>query len=186
MHVRVKRRRKESLTNYKKRVALLKSGLLRLVVRRSNRGIMAQITEYELKGDRVLASARSKELKAFGWEPRSNIPTAYLTGLLLAKKVREKEGNLANSGFILDIGLYRPIKGSTIFAAAKGFKDSGMGMHGNIEIDEERLSGKHISAYANESGDDVQKRFAGYIKAKFDVKKLDEKFAEVKKQLSGK
>ena len=62
-----------------------------------------------------------------GWEPRCNIPTAYLTGLLLAKKWKGEA--------TLDIGLYKPVKGSVVFAAAKGAQDGGLKLGANIEID---------------------------------------------------
>ena len=131
------------MTNYKKRIAMLKGGLARVVVRK-NRAINVQIAEYDSTGDKVVASANSKELKAFGWEPRSNIPTAYLTGLLLAKKAKGMKGK----ELILDIGLYRPMKGSVIFAAAKGTVDGGINIISNIEIDAKRLSGSHIADFS--------------------------------------
>ena len=56
------RRRKLSLTNYKKRLAMVKGGLDRVVVRKSNKNIMGQIVRYDEKGDAVIASADSKEL----------------------------------------------------------------------------------------------------------------------------
>lgn len=172
----IRRRRSQAITNYAKRIAGIKSGLPRVVVRKSNRGVMMQITTYTDKGDKVLAMANSGELRQFGWEPRSNMPTAYLTGMLLAKKAGMKDKEC-----ILDIGIYRPVKGSVVFAAAKGSKDNGMAIAANIEIDEKRLSGKHIAEYAKAGAGKVQ--FAAYSKANFDVQKLDEKFEAVKKQL---
>ncbi len=58
----------------------------RVVVRKSNRGISMQVVEYDRSGDKIIASSNSKELKGMGWEPRCNIPTAYLTGMLLGKQ----------------------------------------------------------------------------------------------------
>ncbi len=91
----------------------------RLVVRKSNRAHHMQVIKYEENGDKVVASVNSRELKEMGWEPRCNIPTAYLTGLLLAKKWK-------GEGDSLDIGLYKPVKGSVVFAAAKGAQDGGL------------------------------------------------------------
>ncbi|MEM0149569.1 MAG: 50S ribosomal protein L18 [Candidatus Micrarchaeaceae archaeon] len=173
----IRKRRKLSLTNYKKRVAMLKSGLPRLVVRKSGRSITLQIIRYEPDGDIVVMSANSRMLKQFGWEPRSNIPTAYLTGLLLARK----SSNLNISEIILDIGLYRPIKGSVIFAAAKGAQDGGLKLKGSFEADSKRISGMHIAEYAKAlDGERLKKQFA-YEKT--DPKRIDEAFKEVKEKI---
>ena len=81
------RRRREGVTDYAKRLALVKSGLERVVVRKTNKRVLGQVIRYEEKGDKVIASAESGELaKKYGWPSRSNRPTAYLTGLLLARK----------------------------------------------------------------------------------------------------
>lgn len=164
----VRRRRRSSETDYVKRVKELKGGVPRLVVRKSNRGIITQIIKYEENGDKVAAVANSSELKAMGWEPRCNIPTAYLTGMLLAKKYKG-EANL-------DIGLAKPVQGSVVFAAAKGAQDGGLKLNGNIEIKPERISGSHIASYSKT----VPARFGGYSKAGFDPVKIKEKFEEVK------
>jgi large subunit ribosomal protein L18 len=176
-------RRKRALTDYKKRIELLKSGLARVIVRKSNRAISMQIAEYDSGGDRILHSVNSKELKAFGWEPRGNIPTAYLTGLLLAKKAKAA---MKDRELVLDIGLYRPIKGTVIFAAAKGSVDGGINIISNIEFDAKRLSGAHIAEYSVK-GDALAKasksQFTAYEKAGFEVSKISEKFEEVKKKI---
>jgi large subunit ribosomal protein L18 len=182
MYRHIRHRRRTATTNYKKRIASLKGGMKRVVVRKSNKAITMQIVEYADKGDVVIASVNSRELKAVGWEPRCNIPTAYLTGMLLANKVKDKELD-----FILDIGLYRPVKGSVIFAAAKGFKDAGPNLHGNVEFDDTRLSGSHIATYATKIDDQTYKsRFSSYVKSGFDVKAINKKFDSVKKELASK
>lgn len=182
MHRMIRRRKRTSTTNYRKRIAQLKSGMKRVVVRKSNRAITMQVVQYDINGDKVLASVNSKELGALGWEPRSNIPTAYLTGMLLANKLKDK-----SSDFILDIGLYRPVSGSVIFAAAKGFKDNGANLHSNIEVDEKRISGEHIAEYASKAEEQTYKtRFSAYIKSGFDVKSIKQKFEAAKKQIMNK
>jgi large subunit ribosomal protein L18 len=179
MYRYLKNRRRSAQTDYRKRIALLKGGMPRLVIRKSNKAIAAQIIEYSDIGDKVLASANSKELKQIGWEPRCNIPTAYLTGMLLAKKIKENK-----SEFVLDTGLYRPIKGSVIFAAAKGFKDNGANLRSNIEFDEKRLQGTHIETYAKSIKEtDYNSRFSSYVKSKFDARSITEKFQSVKAEL---
>jgi large subunit ribosomal protein L18 len=178
----IRHRRRSATTNYKKRIAALKGGMRRVVVRKSNKAITMQIVDYEREGDKVIMSVHSSELKASGWEPRCNIPTAYLTGMLLAKKANDKK-----SEFILDIGLYRPVKGSVIFAAAKGFQDNGAKLRGTIDFDSARLSGSHIATYAGKAKDDEYKaRFSGYVKSGFDVKSMDKKFESIKKELMNK
>ena len=178
---RIRVRRRKALTNYKSRVELLKSGLARVVIRKSNRGMSMQIVAYEVAGDKVIRSANSKELKALGWEPRGNIPTAYLTGILLAKKAKDLKGQK----MVLDIGLYRPMKGSVIFAAAKGSVDGGLSILSNIEFDAKRLSGAHISDYTTkkEALAKSGSQFSAYAKAGFDASKIVERFEEVKKKI---
>lgn len=178
----IKRRRRSAVTNYKKRIALLKGGMSRIVVRKSNRSIIMQVVKYGESGDKVVKSANSKELKGIGWEPRCNIPTAYLTGMLLAKKLDSK-----TEDFALDTGLYRPVKGSVIFAAAKGFQDAGANLHGNIEFDSSRLSGAHIASNASSMPDDKYKSvFSNYIKSGFDPKSISQRFEKTKNELASK
>ena len=55
-------RRRKGITDYRKRLALLKSGIPRAVVRFTNAKIVIQITEFSNQGDRVLASATSSDL----------------------------------------------------------------------------------------------------------------------------
>jgi large subunit ribosomal protein L18 len=164
----VRRRRRTAETDYLKRVKELKGGVPRLVVRKSNRGIVAQVIVYEENGDRITASVNSRELREMGWEPRCNIPTAYLTGLLLAKKWK----GVAT----LDIGLYKPVKSSVVFAAAKGAQDGGLKLGANIEFDQNRLAGAHIESYSKVN----PARFGAYSKAGFDPSRMKEKFEEAK------
>ncbi|MFH1257197.1 MAG: 50S ribosomal protein L18 [Candidatus Diapherotrites archaeon] len=138
------RRRRGEKTNYKKRLALLKSGKPRLVVRKTNANFLAQIVKFMPKGDETVASANSSELKKFGWNShKGNLPTAYLVGFACALKAKKKEVKEA----VLDIGLYTPVHGSRVFAALKGAVDAGMqiALDEKVFPKEERLKGKHIS-----------------------------------------
>ena len=54
------RRRLEGKTNYKKRLELVKSGLPRLAVRKSNKFVLVQIIKFGRTGDNVLAQANSR------------------------------------------------------------------------------------------------------------------------------
>lgn len=168
MYRMIRRRRRTSETDYPKRIKELKGGMARMVIRKSNRGILAQIILYEENGDKVAASVNSKELRKMGWEPRCNLPTAYLTGLLLAKKWKGEA--------TVDIGLSKPVKGSVVFAAAKGAQDGGLKLGSNIEMDPARLSGSHIENYSKTA----PVRFGGYSKAGFDPAAIRAKFEEAK------
>ena len=57
-------RRIRGQTDYKQRLRLLKSGVTRAVVRRSNNNMLVQLVEYGNNGDKVIAYAKSNELKA--------------------------------------------------------------------------------------------------------------------------
>lgn len=143
------RRKQEKKTDYLARRKLLTGARPRLVVRRSLKNISLQIVEYQPSGDRVLVSANSRELIKFGWKgSRKNLPACYLTGLLLARKAKAKK----IKEVISDLGLYRIIHGSRLFAALKGVKDGSLVLPlGEKALPEEaRLSGKHIKGFKNE------------------------------------
>jgi large subunit ribosomal protein L18 len=98
--MQLKRRRKKK-TNYKKRLALLKSEKTRLVIRKSISNISIQFVNFDPKGDKTIVTVISTELKKLGWTKGGNIPAAYLTGLLAGKRAKEKKIQEA----ILDLGL---------------------------------------------------------------------------------
>lgn len=151
------RRRREGKTDYRKRLALLKSGKTRVIVRKSNKSIMVQFADYHPEGDKIITSVNAKALKKYGWEySLSNVPSAYLTGLLAGKKALKKG---INEG-ILDIGLYSPRKGSRIFAALKGVVDAGIDVPYGEEIlpSEERIYGKHINEGIAEKMEEVKNK----------------------------
>ncbi len=142
------KRRRLQKTNYKKRLALLKSGVPRLVVRKSLDNIRVQIIGFEVSGDKTMASAFSAELGGFGWKSGlGNLPAAYLTGLLAG--TRAKKAGVKKTVF--DLGLQTSTKGSRIYAAVKGAIDAGLSVPHSKEIlpSEERISGKHIQDRKN-------------------------------------
>lgn len=137
-------RKREGKTNYKKRLRLLQSRKKRLVIRRTNKYVIAQIVEYKPSGDVVVVSSNSKALTKLNWKYScKNLPASYLTGLMLSKKAKDKKVLEA----ILDLGLQTPIKKSRIYAVLKGVVDGGISIPCSEDIfpGEERLSGKHIS-----------------------------------------
>src|SRR6056297_3703125 len=84
------RRRREARTDYHQRLRLLKSGKPRLVARKSNKHVRAQLVTLGPEGDETHAAAESRDLREFGWEaPTGNLPAAYLTGLLAGLRALE-------------------------------------------------------------------------------------------------
>ncbi len=137
------RRERDGQTDYKKRLALLKSRLPRLVVRISNKHICCQVINHEKEGDRVIASGFSKELVKLGWKgSTSNTPAAYLTGYLCGRRAKKAEIEKA----VLDIGRRSVIRGSRVFAALKGALDAGIEIPHSESIlpPQERIEGAHI------------------------------------------
>ncbi|HIH22142.1 TPA: 50S ribosomal protein L18 [Candidatus Micrarchaeota archaeon] len=117
------RRRREGKTNYAKRLALVKSGKTRLVVRRSNSGIIVQFVAFESNGDKTLVAVGPIQLKKLaGWSSKRNVYTAYLAGLYAGKEAKKK--NITD--FVVDFGLALPSKGGILLSALKGVVDAGL------------------------------------------------------------
>jgi len=180
------RRRREGKTNYHKRKKLLLSGLPRLVARKTNKHIIAQMITASIEGDRVIASAHSSELrKKYGWlGSLKNLPAAYLTGLLCGYRALKKNIKKA----ILDIGLHRPTKGARVFAVMKGCLDAGVEIPHGEEIlpDENRIKGQHISEYANMLSSNQElyaKRFSEYLSRGLRPEDITEHFSAVKERI---
>lgn len=168
-----KRRRKKK-TNYKKRIALIKSGKTRLVIRKSLKNISVQFVKFKQAGDVTVACANSKELKKFGWAINcGNIPAAYLTGLLAGLRFGKQDA-------ILDIGMQTSVKGSRVYAALAGVLDAGAKVCHSKDIlpTKERLTGEHIVAFASKLEED--KIFSRY---KISPKELTKHFEEVKQAI---
>ena len=151
------RRRKEKKTDYKARLAMLKSSMPRLVVRRYNRNIRIQIIDYDPVGDKTLIEVNSSKIEGLKCHP-GNISSAYLAGYYAGMLALKK--NLSPA--ILDIGLQTSTKGSSIFAAAKGAADAGLeiAIGEGIVPNEDRIKGSHINQDA--------------------VKNFEESFAKIK------
>ena len=180
------RRRSEGKTDYHRRKKLLFSGLPRLVARKTNKHIIAQIVEASIEGDRVLASAHSSELrKKFGWlGSLKNLPAAYLTGLLCGYRALKRNVKRA----ILDIGLQTPSKGARVFAVMKGCIDAGIEIPHGEEIlpSEERIKGQHISEYASilsSTPEVYSKKFSEYLSRGLRPENIVEHFSVVKKKI---
>ena len=179
------RRRREGRTDYKLRRALVRSGKPRAVVRLTNKYVYVQITNAELRGDIVRASASSKELGKLGWKGATgNIPSAYLTGAIAGRRAIAKGVKEA----VLDIGLKSSTKGSKLFAVLKGLSDAGMDIpHSDDPIPaKERLGGAHISDYAKKisgEADIYKKTFSAYLKRGLKPEDLSTHFQQVRQQI---
>ncbi len=173
--VKLKRRR-QGRTNYYKRRDMLKSGKLRVVIRKSTKHVAIQFIEAKPDGDITLSGSTSGHLIAFGWNiTGGNIPAAYLAGYLAGKKAI-KAGITEG---ILDLGLQVNSYGGRIYSALKGVVDAGVDVPVNESIfpEEEIFKGGHIKKKAQwlkEDDKDLYKTtYSMYSSNKVDPTKLD-------------
>ncbi|KAI6699080.1 hypothetical protein NL676_019199 [Syzygium grande] len=185
------KRRRDGKTDYRARIRLINQDKnkyntpkYRLVVRFSNKYIVAQIVSASIAGDLVLASAYSCELPRYGLEVGlTNYAAAYCTGLLLARRVlkmlemdQEYEGNVEATGedfsvepaetrrpfrALLDVGLVRTTTGNRVFGALKGALDGGL----DIPHSEKRFAG--FSKDSKQLDADVHRKYiyGGHVAA---------------------
>jgi large subunit ribosomal protein L18 len=138
------RRRREGKTDYRVRLALLRSGSERAVVRLSNHRVRVAIVRFDPTGDRVVAAADSSELGALAFPATSlaSTPAAYLTAYLAGLRAKRAGASAA----VLDLGAHRPSPGGRLAAALKGLLDAGVevphGEGGFPTVD--RLNGSHL------------------------------------------
>ncbi|RDW82926.1 translational machinery component [Coleophoma crateriformis] len=159
----------------------------RLVIRFTNRDIVAQIVTSEITGDKVFCSAYAHELKAYGIEHGlTNWSSAYCVGLLIARRVLKKLGldedftgvEEADGEFtlteaaegddgearrpfkaFLDVGLARTSTGARVFGAMKGASDGGI----LIPHSENRFPGYDIESKELDAETLRKYIFAGHI-----------------------
>jgi len=162
------RRRRQGKTDYQARRRLTlqdknkyNTPKYRLVVRFTNKDIIAQIIFARIAGDVVVTSANSSELPRYGIPVGlTNYAAAYATGLLLARRhltklglaskyvgKSEVDGEDFNVEPIkdgprpfkanLDVGLVRTTTGHRVFSAMKGAVDGGL----NVPHSDKRLFG---------------------------------------------
>jgi len=155
------RRRREGKTDYQARKRLVaqdknkyNSKKYRLVVRFTNKDIVAQIVFSEIVGDKVMCAAYAHELPRYGLKVGlTNYAASYCVGLLLARRHLTKLGmadlytgkdtvdgedynvfedqerdDEAKNPFkaVLDVGLARTTTGARVFAVMKGACDGGL------------------------------------------------------------
>ncbi|MFW9819020.1 MAG: 50S ribosomal protein L18 [Candidatus Thorarchaeota archaeon] len=188
---RALRRRDEGKTDYHKRLKLLKSRKLRVVVRTTNSHTRVQIVQSKLGGDKVLISAFSKELPLkFDWNANTgNVPAAYLTGYLAGTRAKSK--NVQDAIFDLGIFYHR----QRVLAACKGVIDSGINIPHREEFFpenlEDRVKGTHIEDYAktlkSNEPENYEQVFSGYIKKnKVNPQKISQLFSNSLKLIQNK
>lgn len=157
------KRRREGKTDYRARRQMVLqdktkfgSPKYRLVVRITNRDVIAQVVHAKIVGDDVVQAAYSHELPAFGINfGLTNYAAAYATGLLVARRTLTKmniadkfEGAKDVTGAyaavrtkkddqdddesrfpfkaVLDVGLARTTTGARVFGVMKGAVDGGI------------------------------------------------------------
>lgn len=188
---RAMRRRDEGKTDYHKRLKLLKSRKLRVVVRATNNHTRVQIIQSKLGGDKVLISAFSKELPLkFNWNANTgNVPAAYLTGYLAGMRAKSK--NIQEAIFDLGIFYHR----NRVLAACKGVIDSGINIPYREEFFpenlEDRVKGTHIEDYAktlkSNEPEKYEKLFSAYINEnKVNPQKISQLFSNSLKLINNK
>lgn len=166
-------------TDYRRRMRLLASNVPRLVVRKSLNNIYAQVINFDSKGDKVIAAADSRELKHLGWNFHTgNLPSAYLTGLIIGKKAQKHSVKKV----ILDIGLARSVPGSSQYALLKGALDSGLEIPHSQDMipNDERIQGSHIVSYAKHS---KTHQFSRYKKENIHVDNMPKLLEEIKSKI---
>lgn len=173
------RRRREGKTDYHARKALIiqdkskyNTPKYRLVARVTCSRVICQVTYATIQGDKILASADSRELKKYGLEAGlANYAACYATGLLVARRLLAKTGldklYAGNSKVdgedysvedgnkdkqkrpfkaVLDVGLIRTTTGARVFGCLKGACDGGLHVP---------HSTKRFPGYSNEGGKEV-------------------------------
>ena len=146
-----------------------------VVFRKLSRILIAQIVKFDPKGDSVLTSVSSRELEKYGWKlSRKNLPAAYLTGYLLAKKAKEK------TDVIVNFGIINPTKGASNYAFLKGALDGGLKIVHSADLfpDDARIKGAHIEKLAASGHDKIQ-----FSKTP-DAKSISKIFEDVKKKIA--
>lgn len=151
------RRRRQGKTDYRARLRLCtqdrnkyNTPKYRLIVRFTNKDIIAQVAYATLAGDVVVSAAYAHQLSDYGLPVgHTNYAAAYAVGLLIARRTLAKfglaeayEGNTEELGddynveandegprpfaCVLDTGIKRTSTGSKVFAVLKGALDGGL------------------------------------------------------------
>jgi large subunit ribosomal protein L5e len=174
------RRRRAGVTDYYARLRLVRqeknkynTPKYRLVVRRTNTDVIAQVAYSRIEGDYIMASAYSHELPQYGVTVGlTNYAACYCTGLLVARRLLTKlnlastyEGVSETTGedydvedfasedgpapfrAFLDVGLAPTTTGARVFGVMKGAVDGGLAVpHKNRRFPGYDAEGKSFDA----------------------------------------
>jgi len=172
------RRRRQGKTDYFARRRLVvqdknkyNTPKYRLIVRFTNKDVIAQIAYSKIEGDHIMAAAYSHELPRYGISVGlTNYAAGYATGLLLARRLLTKlnladayKGHVEVTGedynveeqadgpkpfrAYLDVGLARTTTGARIFSVLKGAVDGGLSIpHGERRLAGFDTEGKKLDA----------------------------------------
>ena len=140
-------RRRDGKTDYAKRIKLLRSGVPRIVFRKTNRYIIAQYVVTEEGKDKIEFGVTSKSLGAYGWPEEfsgslRSLSAAYLTGYLIGKKILKEKKETP----VYDIGMTAAIHKTRPYAFLKGLTDAGLKISHDPKVfpDESRIKGAHM------------------------------------------
>merc|ERR1712113_438050 len=190
------RRRREGKTDYFARKRLIvqnknkyNTPKYRLIVRFTNKTIIAQVAYATIEGDKVVADARSSELPRYGIKAGlTNYAASYAVGLLLARRLNQKyklddtyKGVEKVDGE--DYYVEKEGERGALYGVLKGAVDGGLDIpHSNkrfpgynpetSEYDaaahRARILGSHVSNYMQqlleEDNDAYKRQFACYLK----------------------
>jgi large subunit ribosomal protein L18 len=157
------RRRKAGLTDYHRRLKLLRGNKPRAVVRISNTRVTCQMVNWAINGDQVMVTITGSDLtKKYGWPEgfsQKSVPACYLAGFALGKASLSMGCNEA----VLDIGLAGSSPGGRVFSALKGMVDAGLEIpHGeDILPGDDRVNGAHINDDIGAAVDSTKKNIEG-------------------------
>ena len=173
------KRRRLQKTDYNNRLKLLKSGKVRLVIRRHHNNIHVQFVSYGFNGDKTLVEEVSRNLAKHGWKMHGGgAQAAYLTGLMAGVKAKDRGIHEC----VVDIGLHT--RGSSVlYAAAKGVADSGVHVPIGFELDEKRVKGSLVSSYVKLVKGKKTYQFAKYARDGIVPESIEKHFEEVKNSI---
>lgn len=154
----LRKRRKETKTDYSKRLKLLKGERPRIVIRRTNKYIIADYVESDEAQDKVVLGDTSKRLLKMGW-PESkigslkSISATYLFGLYFGKKIMDKNMEIP----IIDFGMHRNVAKTRIYSFIKGLIDAGL----KIKVEKEKFPEKERIENSNIPFKEIKSKIIG-------------------------
>ena len=169
------KRRYKGKTDYRARLALIKSGLPRIVLRFTSKRAIAELVKYDPNGDKVIAYATTNDIVKLGWKySKKNMPACYLLGYMIGKlslKAKVKEA-------VLDLGLRN--SSSRVGAFIKGLIDAGLSIPHSDDIipDDKKIKGEHIINAAKNIK--IKNQFS-----KIKPDNMEKDFEEIKNKING-